>query len=94
MASAELSATKSLLRFAEEAISIMHNQDLSQGTQFAEVEAARSAAREAQAAVESSIQSLTVSELALRGEVEQVYCQVEELLGEVVGIRQDCEKSR
>lgn len=61
MAAAELKLTELRLRFAMDALSLMHEQVQVQGPQLGEVEAALVPAEVAQAASESKAQALMVS---------------------------------
>lgn len=67
---AELESNKRRLHFAEDVASLMWEQFRSQRPQLRKVEPAHIAANAARAAAESNIQSVTVSESALQGEVD------------------------
>lgn len=69
----------------------MWQQAQSEKPQVGEVETARVAVEVAEAAVESHIQLLTGSELALQGEFTQLAGRVEDLGAEICETCQECE---
>lgn len=77
-AMANLKSAEHHLRFAKETAGLMLEQARNQELQMPKVKAARAAAQVAQTDAESSVQSLTESELALQGEVSKLTCNVGE----------------
>lgn len=90
-AAAVLLSTECRPRFKEDVDSLIHEQVQSQGNQLGKAEVPRVAAEAVQAAMESSVKSLSMTEPASRGEDEQLAQLVKECMRHVLKRHQDCD---
>lgn len=87
----ELKSTKCLSHYTEAVVGLVREQFQNPGTQIRKLEAARIAAESLWGAANSNSLSLTASETALQGEVEQLAWGANKLGGEVAMMRRECD---